>query len=118
MAVTVVHLPNSLAAWKGVEFAEVFKREVAALGVSRLSLQAGVAIGSHALSTPPTVMLLGTSEEDGKAVIRAGIFFRSVIAGCSCADDPTPVNELNEYCVLRFDLDLTDGMAEVYVVTD
>jgi hypothetical protein len=37
--------------------------------------------------------------------VKAGIFYTGVIAGCSCADDPTPVDELNEYCVVQFDID-------------
>ena len=44
-------------------------------------------------------MLLSASEDAGLLRVKAGIFYTGIIAGCSCADDPTPIDELNEYCV-------------------
>jgi hypothetical protein len=50
-------------------------------------------------------MIIGVSEAAGLIRVKAGIFYTGVIAGCSCADDPTPVDELNEYCVLQLGID-------------
>jgi hypothetical protein len=36
-----------------------------------------------------------------------------VIAGCSCADDPTPTNELDEFCELQLDIDKLTAVATV-----
>jgi len=34
-----------------------------------------------------------------------GVFFQSVIGGCSCTDDPTPASEINEYCEALLEID-------------
>jgi len=39
------------------------------------------------------------------AQIRAGVFFNSMIAGCSCADDPGPADLINEFCEALITLD-------------
>lgn len=36
----------------------------------------------------------------------------------SCADDPTPVDELTEYCVLQFDIDRTTADASVTLLAE
>ncbi len=53
--------------------------------------------------------------DDAGPVIRArvGIFFKSVIADCSCADDPTPLNDLDGFCELQFDIDKMSAVAAV-----
>ena len=44
---------------------------------------------------------------DAQSVIRVtvGIFYTGIIAGCSCADDPTPVEENTEYCEVQLEID-------------
>ncbi|MBK9161169.1 MAG: hypothetical protein IPM27_06350 [Nitrosomonadales bacterium] len=101
----MIRLENALNAWGTADFATVLQREVAQLGVAQLPLQRGLSVGSHVLDTPVTVMVNNISERDGSLRIRVGIFFQSVIAGCSCADDPTPASELNEYCEVQLDID-------------
>ena len=49
-------------------------------------------------------MILGASEEAGIIFARAGIFYTSIIAGCNCADDPSPVDEQTEYCEIQFEI--------------
>lgn len=101
----MTRLPASLSAWGASGFEDTFKREVEALGIEGLPLQHYVSAGSYVLPLPITAILLGTEECNGTLCIRAGIFFKSTIAGCSCADDPSPPNELDEYCELRFEID-------------
>jgi len=50
--------------------------------------------------------------------VKAGIFYTGVIAGCSCADDPTPIDEQNEYCVVQFDIDRTTADATVTLLAE
>jgi hypothetical protein len=47
-------------------------------------------------------MVINALEERCSVKVKAGIFFSSVIAGCSCADDPTPIDESAEYCEIQF----------------
>ena len=105
-------LPESLAAWQSPAFAATFCHEVARLEQGALPLQQALTMGSHVVERPPQVMLLSSNSSPRHLEIRAGIFFNTVIAGCNCADDPTPVEENNEYCELLFRIDRHTGMTE------
>ena len=50
--------------------------------------------------------------------MNAGIFYRSVIGGCSCADDPTPVDEQAEYCEVVVEIDKVTAEAKVTLLRD
>ena len=43
--------------------------------------------------------------------IRFGLFFQSIDAGCACEDDPTPINDINEYAELELILDMAGHRA-------
>lgn len=98
-------LPESLQAWNTPGFEDVLKREIEQLDADCLPLQQGLSASSHVTDRPFQAMILGVREEAGLIRARAGIFYTGVIAGCSCADDPTPMDEQAEYCVLLFDID-------------
>ena len=99
------HLPKSLHAWKTPEFMDVLKREIEQLDAGQLPLQQGLSSSSYVTDKPFQAMVISVSEEAGLIRAKAGIFYTGVIAGCSCADDPTPIDEQTEYCVLQFDID-------------
>ena len=86
-------------------FRDSLKAEIEGLDARQLPLQEGLTSGSYTLDHPHTAMILGISEQDGNIRARVGIFYASVIAGCSCADDPTPVDEQSEYCEVQVDID-------------
>jgi hypothetical protein len=111
-------LPESLNAWGTPVFRDVLKREIEQLNASALPLQQGLARSSHVTDHPFQAMILGAHEEAGLIRVKAGIFYTGVIAGCSCADDPTPVDELNEYCVLQFDIDRTTADTTVTLLEE
>lgn len=75
------------------------------MGVDELPLQQGMSTGSHAVDKPVSVMIIHVSDDPDHIHVRAGIFYSAIIAGCSCADDPTPVEEHAEYCEIRLDID-------------
>lgn len=58
------------------------------------------------------------SEMENIIRVKAGIFYQSVIGGCSCADDPTPVSEINEYCEVQLDIDKATAATAVALVTE
>lgn len=109
----MLRLESALLVWGRPEFEATLTRELMQLGIADLPLQAGLTSGSQAIDRPISVIIKRV--EDAGPVIRVlvGIFFKSVIAGCSCADDPTPQNELDEFCELRLDIDKMTAVATI-----
>ena len=103
----MIRLPKCLNAWGTPEFEAVLKREIEQLDAGHLPLQQGLSASSYVTARPFQAMIICAKEEAGLIRVKAGIFYTGVIAGCSCADDPTPVYELNEYCVVQFDIATT-----------
>jgi len=63
-------------------------------------------------------MIMNASEEADFIHAKVGIFYSGIIAGCSCADDPTPISELNEYCEVQLAIDKNTAEATVTLVPD
>lgn len=114
----LMRLRDTLAAWDTPDFEAAFKREVESRGAPGLPLQRCLAVGSHVLPHPVSVTLLGAEASGGVLHIRAGVFFTSTIAGCSCADDPSPSNELSEYGVLHLEVDMATADTRIAPVED
>lgn len=114
----MIRLPQSLNAWGTPEFTDVLKQEIEQLDAGQLPLQQGLSSSSYVTDRPFQVRIIGTHEDAGFIRVKAGIFYTGVIAGCSCADDPTPVDELNEYCVVRLDIDATTAKASVTLLDE
>lgn len=102
----MLHLPDSLRAWGTPGFAAALQRELAQQS-DALPLQQGLTMTSHVSDGRIEVMLLGAEEAPDAIHVRVGIFFAGVVAGCNCADDPTPVTPQPEYCELQLDIDMT-----------
>ncbi|GAB4510962.1 MAG: hypothetical protein Tsb0026_13500 [Sulfuricaulis sp.] len=103
--IEMIRLTKTLSAWGTPDFKDILKKEIEQLGTDQLPLQQALTTGSYALDSKLDAMIIGVSEEAGFIRAKAGIFYAGIIAGCSCADDPTPVNEENEYCVVQLDID-------------
>lgn len=109
----MIHLPDSVHAWGTPDFDATLKRELAALDPAALPLQQALAVSSQVAEAPIQVSVLAAGEAAGRITVKAGIFYSGLIAGCSCADDPTPMAEQAEYCVVRIDIDLASAEAVV-----
>ncbi|MDH2916544.1 MAG: hypothetical protein PXX77_06655 [Gallionella sp.] len=101
----MIRLEKTLRAWGTPEFEGVFKQELAQVGNAALHLQQALVAGSHVTDAPPTVMIIRMEETPASIRIHAGLFFTSIIAGCSCTDDPTPPNEYTEHCEMAVEVD-------------
>ena len=99
----MIQLDRSLQAWGSAEFETILKRELAQQA-SELPLQQGLATGNYVLDAPVTVVINSVADTGGTIRVMAGVFYQGIIGGCSCADDPTPVDEENEYCELQLDI--------------
>lgn len=99
-------------------FEAALKNAIEQLDARLLPLQQGLTAGGYALYDTFNVMIISTSEKEGRLLVKAGIFYRGVIAGCSCADDPSPVDETSEYCEVLFEIDRVTGEGTVTLVSE
>lgn len=111
-------LPASLQARGTPRFARVLKQELEQLGARHFPLQQGLSATSYALDEAPTVMIIRITEEPGLLRARLGVFYSGIVAGCSCADDPTPVEPQGEYCEMCLVMDTASGEASISLATD
>lgn len=111
-------LKKSLTAWQTPDFNAVFKNEVKQLDPNLLPLQQGLAHSSSANAANLGITILRVTELPEDIQIKAGFFYTGIIAGCSCADDPSSLNEINEYCEVRFEIDKQTGEATVTLLED
>ena len=114
----MIRLQKAARAWLAGDFESVLKGELEALPVGQLPLQQGMRVGNYLLDEKPLVMIFSIVDGDGIVQIRIGVSYQGMIAGCSCADDPTPVEPVNEYCELYLALDKQTGEATVSLVDD
>jgi len=114
----MIRLDQSLRAWGGADFGATLKREVEKLGAELLPLQQGLSYSNYVTESPITVMVHRVAEMEKVIRIRAGIFYHGIIGGCSCADDPTPVGENNEYCEVQIDIDKATAISAVMLITE
>ncbi|MBA3031564.1 MAG: hypothetical protein KKF85_16375 [Gammaproteobacteria bacterium] len=109
----MIHLPKSVKAWNQPGFRATLKHEVEQLPSGQLPLQQGLTSSSHALDDAISVMIISVSDDPAFIHAKVGVFFSGIIAGCNCADDPTPVDTQNEYCELQ--LTIAKATAETSV---
>ena len=109
----MIRLPNALRAWSSPEFEAVLKHEIGQLDAAQLPLQQGLKTSSQALDDAFTAMILSFAEVPGYIHAKVGIFYCGLITGCSCADDPTPIEPQNEYCELTFAIDKSTAETSV-----
>lgn len=114
----MIKLPAALAAWGGADFKDTLKRELEDLEPARLPLQQAVSTTSYALDERITAIVHGAEAGPGVIRARVGVFFSGLVPGCSCADDPTPVEPQNQYCELAVAIDRATAIATVMVLED
>jgi hypothetical protein len=111
-------LTESLKAWGTPAFRHTLKAEIARLGPSDLPLQQGLSHTSSVSDTPPQAVILNATDEGECLRIKAGLFYAGIIGGCSCADDPTPVDEQTEYCEVLLEIDKGSGETRVVLLQE
>lgn len=109
---------KALDAWGTPGFEAALKQEIEQADPALLHLQQALSIGSHVTDGSVSSMIIRVHADEGAIHVKAGIFYTSIIAGCSCADDPTPISENNEYCEMLFDIDQVTGEARVKLLEE
>lgn len=112
----MIRLDKALSAWGTPDFAAVLKQQIAQC-TDQLPLQKCLSTGSHVVDAPVTVLINSAAELQDVIRVQIGVFYQSVIAGCSCANDPTPISENNEYCEVQLDIDKATAATTVTLVT-
>ena len=112
----MIQLNQTLRAWGTPEFKAVLKQEIAQLGIEQLPLQQGLTSGNYVTGEPVSAMIHNVAEIGNIIRVRAGIFYQGILGGCSCADDPTPTSESNEYCEVQLDIDKSTAVTTVALV--
>lgn len=112
----MAHFSAAISAWKTDDFAFRLSEAVTALGVRGLPLQKALTQGSVALDDDMMVRLLRAEELVGQLRVHVSVQYTSMITGCSCADDPTPLSVLPEYCELILLIDRDSGRAEIQLL--
>ena len=109
----MICLDKALQAWGTPRFSATLKQELQQLDTAFLPLQQGLSFSSYVADSKIDVMVISTSADGDTIHARAGIFYAGIIAGCSCADDPTPVEEQSEYCEVALAIDRKTAQATV-----
>lgn len=102
-------LEKSLNAWGTADFNQVLKHELERLDAKYLPLQQALSYSSHAITDHFSVSILAVSDDRDSLRAKVGIFYSGVVAGCNCADDPTPIDEQNEYCEISLLINKSTG---------
>lgn len=111
-------LTRSIAAWHSPAFETTLVEEVQALGPHDQALwpllQAGLTRTSAVADAPLGVQVLRSRESNaGRIQVLLGVFYAGVIAGCNCADDPSPADTITEHCELLLEIDPATGRASL-----
>ncbi len=112
----MINLCNVVTAWGVPAFNDTLKTELEKMGVDQLPLQQGLSFSNIALDTHIKVVPLSSSETCNSIIIKAGIFYTGIISGCHCADDPSPVDEQNEYCEVQLDIQKISGDTTIHLL--
>lgn len=112
----MVRLPYSVEAWTLGSFPDVLRGELEDLSPDVLPLQQGLTTGSYAVGDSFRVMVMGATEDSATVKATVGIFYEGITAGCSCADDPTPVEPVPEYCEVLVTIDKRTAQAAFTLV--
>jgi hypothetical protein len=109
----MIRFTKAIEAWGTADFTDILKLEIEQLDVDQIPLQQGLSCTSYVADSQRKAMIICVTEGEGSIQVKAGIFYSGIIAGCSCADDPTPVDEQNEYCEMQFEINKQTAEAAV-----
>lgn len=113
----MIRFAKARAAWGTSGFENILKKEVERLDVALLPLQQGLASGNYVLDESIKTMMISCAESADAIQVRAGIFYQSTIAGCSCTDDPTPAHVYNEYCEIQLEINKETAEAHIKLLS-
>ena len=112
----MLYLKQSVKAWNTDSFNNVLIKELRSIDSNLLPLQEGLSNSSYAIGDNISAIILHSEENNGHLQIKAGLFYSGIIAGCNCADDPSPVDEINEYCEVLLSIEINTAHTNVSLI--
>lgn len=109
-----MRFPETVAAWGGEQFGQVFKREFGALDAASLHLEKAMSASNYPVDADIELMLIGAHDQGEHLLLKVGLFFPAILAGCSCAGDPTPVDLNAEYCEAELRIDKSSAVGHLH----
>ncbi|MEW8412520.1 MAG: hypothetical protein AB2728_05360 [Candidatus Thiodiazotropha sp.] len=109
----MIHLPKARDAWSSPGFNQTLKAELEALEADRLPLQQGLSQSSMVSPEPFSIIVVGSEADAAVIHCRVSVIYAGIVAGCSCADDPTPLDRLTECCELLLEIDRISAATKV-----
>ena len=100
----MINLSKSILVWNTPAFEETLKQEITQLDVKQLPLQQALVNSNYTNGDNRKVIVMSVVDNADSIRVKTGIFYTGIVAGCNCADDPSPVDEINEYCEMEFDI--------------
>ena len=107
----MILLPRSRDSYGQPQFATSLKQELVAQDAFVELLQQAMQFGSCALLDEIQLMINNTRADAQQIHLQIGVFYHSIIAGCNCADDPSPVEKNNEYAEISITIDRQTAQA-------
>lgn len=114
----MIEFDKSLQAWGSPHFKDTLKQEIEQLDSAMLPLQQGLSQGNNVVENSHSAMILSITETDTSIHAKTGIFFTGLVTGCHCSDDPSPDNELPEYCELMLDINKDTAETNIALLMD
>jgi len=114
----MITLRNALNTWGSEEFDNLLRADIDRMSVDQLPLQQALTSSSYALDNNIKSIVINKSENSDAIRIKAGVYYTGIIAGCNCADDPSPADEIPEYCVVRIDIDKKTAEAKIILLNE
>jgi hypothetical protein len=114
----MIQLDRALDAWGTPVFRDVLRAELEQLTVEQLPLQQALTQSSYACDDNIKVVIIRVSETPDAIHATAEIFYTGIIPGCSCADDPSPVDEYAEHCDVQIEIDRQTAGAVVKLLPE
>lgn len=111
-------LTKALDAWGSESFKAVLRKEIEQLSHHELPLQQGLSHSSQVSDEPFQAVILRVDETPQQILATASLFYSGVVAGCSCADDPTPIDTVTECCTLEIRIDKASAEANFLLRDD
>src|SRR3569623_1633443 len=113
----MIRLPEAVRAWGTPDFSGVLTRLLKS-HAGQLPMQKGLATSNYAFDDGIDLMIIAAAAHFEYLRVTAGVFYSGIVAGCSCADDPTPVEAQPEYCVVQVDIDKITAETRIRLVPD
>ena len=114
----MIQLTAVLAAWNTPDFESTLKASIETMTTEQLPLQQALSASSYALDDKIKAMILKSSETESIIRVKAGVFYNGIVAGCNCADDPTPVDEIPEYCDIQIEINKSTAATKIILLDE